>query len=204
MADYYRPNFFVNTPDINPYYLQTSGRAGFIVRATLAATLSGNWGMYSGFEICEAAPLPGREEYLNSEKYEIRARDFDAARQHQGSHPPPQRDPQQPRGAADAPQHHASSTHGTTTSSPTHACPPRARRSSSCSSTSIPITGRNAPIEAPLWEFGLPDNASIEVEDLLFGGRFTLYGKTHQIALDPRHNPAIIWRLINPAQGRAP
>ena len=58
--------------------------------------------------------------------------------------------------------------------------------------------------EAPLWEFGLPDNASIEVEDLLFGGRFTLYGKTHQIALDPRHNPAIIWRLINPAQGRAP
>ena len=77
MADYYRPNFFVNTPDINPYYLQTSGRAGFIVRATLAATLSGNWGMYSGFEICEAAPLPGREEYLDSEKYELRARDFD-------------------------------------------------------------------------------------------------------------------------------
>ena len=64
VAEFFRPNFFVNTPDINPIYLQTSGRAGFLIRAVLAATLSGLWGMYSGFEICEAAPLPGREEYL--------------------------------------------------------------------------------------------------------------------------------------------
>ncbi len=79
VADFFRPNFFVNTPDINPVFLQTSGRAGFLIRAALAATLSGLWGMYSGFEICEAAPLPGREEYVNSEKYEIRPRDFAAA-----------------------------------------------------------------------------------------------------------------------------
>ena len=72
-----RPNFFVNTPDINPVFLQTSGRAGFLIRAALAATLSGLWGIYTGFEICEAAPLPGREEYLDSEKYEIRLRDLD-------------------------------------------------------------------------------------------------------------------------------
>ncbi len=52
--------------------------------------------------------------------------------------------------------------------------------------------------EIPLWEFGLPDHATIEADDLLFGGRFTLYGKTHQIALDPSHNPVIIWRLIAP------
>ena len=78
MADYFRPHFFVNTPDINPYFLQTSGRAGFLIRAALAATLSGLWGVYSGFELCEAAALPGREEYLDSEKYEIRACDFDA------------------------------------------------------------------------------------------------------------------------------
>ena len=76
--DFFRPNFFVNTPDINPYFLQTSGRPGFLIRAALAATLSGLWGMYSGFELCEAAPLPGREEYLDSEKYEIRVRDYDA------------------------------------------------------------------------------------------------------------------------------
>lgn len=76
--DYFRPNFFVNTPDINPYFLQASGSGGFKIRAALAATLSGLWGMYSGFELCEAEPLPGREEYLNSEKYEIKPRDWNA------------------------------------------------------------------------------------------------------------------------------
>ncbi|MDB5963914.1 MAG: glgE, partial [Polaromonas sp.] len=65
--DFFRPHFFVNTPDINPYFLQRSGRAGFVIRAALAATLSGLWGMYSGFELCEAAPVPGKEEYLDSE-----------------------------------------------------------------------------------------------------------------------------------------
>ncbi|UPG91851.1 DUF3416 domain-containing protein [Luteibacter aegosomaticola] len=76
--DFFRPNFFVNTPDIDPYFLQTSGRPGFLIRTALATTLSGLWGMYSGFEICEAAPMPGKEEYLDSEKYEIRIRDFNA------------------------------------------------------------------------------------------------------------------------------
>lgn len=75
--DYFRPHFFVNTPDINPYFLQTSGRAGFLIRAALAATTSGLWGMYSGFELCEADALPGREEYQDSEKYELRTRDWD-------------------------------------------------------------------------------------------------------------------------------
>jgi starch synthase (maltosyl-transferring) len=76
--DFYRPNFFVNTPDINPYFLQTSGRPGFIIRAALAATLSGLWGMYSGFELCESEPVPGKEEYWHSEKYEVKRRDWQA------------------------------------------------------------------------------------------------------------------------------
>ena len=59
-------------------FLQTSGRPGFLIRAALAATLSGLWGLYSGFELCEAAALPGREEYLDSEKYQIRQRDWHA------------------------------------------------------------------------------------------------------------------------------
>lgn len=78
VKDFYRPNFFVNTPDINPYHLQDSGRPGFLIRAALATTLSGLWGMYSGFETCESAALPGREEYLDAEKYEIKPRDFSA------------------------------------------------------------------------------------------------------------------------------
>ncbi len=62
MGEYYRPNFFANTPDINPYFLQTSGRPGFRTRLVLAATLAGNYGVYSGFELCEATPVPGKEE----------------------------------------------------------------------------------------------------------------------------------------------
>lgn len=77
---YMRPNFFANTPDINPGYLQHSGPAGFAIRATLAATLSPTWGIYSGFELYEATPLKeGGEEYLNSEKFELRPRDWEAA-----------------------------------------------------------------------------------------------------------------------------
>lgn len=79
MAAYYRPNFFVTTPDINPFYLQSGNQAQFSIRAILAATMSPTWGVYSGFELFEHEPLaPGKEEYLNSEKYEYRPRDFTA------------------------------------------------------------------------------------------------------------------------------
>lgn len=78
MADYYRPNFFVNTPDINPFFLQSGNPSAFAIRAVLAATMSPTWGVYSGFELFEHEPnAPGREEYLDSEKYEYRPRDFD-------------------------------------------------------------------------------------------------------------------------------
>ncbi|MEY4322841.1 MAG: hypothetical protein RL410_622 [Actinomycetota bacterium] len=77
---YMRPNFFANTPDINPSYLQSSGPAGFAIRATLASTLSPTWGIYSGFELYECAPFKvGGEEYLDSEKFELRPRDWAAA-----------------------------------------------------------------------------------------------------------------------------
>jgi len=78
VGEFFRPHFFVNTPDINPYYLQRHGRPGFLARAALAATSAGLWGLYSGFELCEADPLPGREEYADSEKYELRQRDWHA------------------------------------------------------------------------------------------------------------------------------
>ncbi|WP_415952831.1 maltotransferase domain-containing protein [Streptomyces sp. KLOTTS4A1] len=75
-----RPNFFVNTPDILHACLQDGGRPAFETRAVLAATLSPSWGMYSGYEVCENTPLrPGGEEYLHSEKYELRPRDWAAA-----------------------------------------------------------------------------------------------------------------------------
>jgi starch synthase (maltosyl-transferring) len=79
-AAYMRPNFFVNTPDILGHYLQHAGPAAFAVRAVLAAMLSPTWGVYSGYELCENEPAaPGSEEYLNSEKYQYRPRDWAGA-----------------------------------------------------------------------------------------------------------------------------
>ncbi|MDQ4059457.1 MAG: alpha-1,4-glucan--maltose-1-phosphate maltosyltransferase [Actinomycetota bacterium] len=79
MARYFMPNFFANTPDILHEYLQTGGRPAFKIRLVLASLLSPSYGIYSGYELCENTPVhPGSEEYLNSEKYELRPRDYDA------------------------------------------------------------------------------------------------------------------------------
>ena len=75
--DFYRPNFFVNTPDILPYHLQGGEPWMFKSRVALAAMLSSSYGIYSGFELLEHDPIPGKEEYLDSEKYEIKVRDWD-------------------------------------------------------------------------------------------------------------------------------
>ncbi|MEV8429983.1 alpha-1,4-glucan--maltose-1-phosphate maltosyltransferase [Streptomyces chartreusis] len=79
-AAYMRPNFFANTPDILHEFLQQGGRPAFELRAVLAATLSPSWGIYSGYELCENTALrKGSEEYLDSEKYQLRPRDWTAA-----------------------------------------------------------------------------------------------------------------------------
>ena len=75
--EYFRPNFFVNTPDILPLHLQTGEPWIFKARIALAATLSSSYGVYNGFELLEHEPIPGKEEYLNSEKYELTVRDWD-------------------------------------------------------------------------------------------------------------------------------
>jgi starch synthase (maltosyl-transferring) len=74
--EYFRPNFFVNTPDILPIHLQSGEPWIFKARVALAATLSGNYGIYNGFELLEHEAIPGKEEYLDSEKYEIKVRDW--------------------------------------------------------------------------------------------------------------------------------
>jgi starch synthase (maltosyl-transferring) len=79
MKEYFRPNLWPNTPDILPFYLQEGGRPAFMIRVALAATLSPLYGIYSGYELCENQALPGREEYLDSEKYQFKERDWNAA-----------------------------------------------------------------------------------------------------------------------------
>jgi len=77
---FFRPNFWVNTPDILPFHLQSGNPAIFAIRAALAATLSPSWGMYAGYELFEHRRFKeGGEEYLDSEKYEIKVRDWDGA-----------------------------------------------------------------------------------------------------------------------------
>jgi starch synthase (maltosyl-transferring) len=78
MSEYFRPNLWPNTPDILPFVLQEGGRPAFMIRVALAATLSPLYGIYSGYELCENQPLPGREEYLDSEKYQYKERDWNA------------------------------------------------------------------------------------------------------------------------------
>jgi starch synthase (maltosyl-transferring) len=76
MYEYFRPNFFVSTPDINPLHLQTGEPWMFKSRFALAATLSSNYGIYNGFELLEHEPIPGKEEFIYSEKYELKVRDW--------------------------------------------------------------------------------------------------------------------------------
>ncbi len=79
-SSFFRPNFWVNTPDINPFHLQSGNPAMFALRAVLAATLAPSWGMYAGYELYEhRAFKEGGEEYLDSEKYEIKVRDWEGA-----------------------------------------------------------------------------------------------------------------------------
>lgn len=77
---FFRPNFWVNTPDILPFHLQSGNPAVFALRAVLASTLTPSWGMYAGYELYEHIPIAeGKEEYRDSEKYEIKVRDWDGA-----------------------------------------------------------------------------------------------------------------------------
>ena len=176
VRDFFRPNFFVNTPDINPPFLQTSGRPGFLIRAALAGTLSGLWGMYSGFEICEAAPLPGREEYLDSEKYQIRVRDFAAP----GNIVAEISALNRIRRA-----HAALHTHLGVTFYPAFndqvllygKRTPGDRDMILVAVSLDPHGVQEAAIEIPLWEWGLPDDAALAATDLMRGHRFVWSGK---------------------------
>ena len=79
VREYFRPNFWPNTPDILAEHLQHGGRGAFLSRLVLASTLSSNWGMYGpAFELLESVPRPGAEEYIDNEKYQLRTWDLDA------------------------------------------------------------------------------------------------------------------------------
>ncbi|QKQ47529.1 MULTISPECIES: alpha-1,4-glucan--maltose-1-phosphate maltosyltransferase [Achromobacter] len=192
-ADFFRPHFFVNTPDINPYFLQTSGRPGFLIRAALAALGAGLWGVYSGFELCEAAPLPGREEYLDSEKYELRQRDWHA----EGNIRAEIARLNQIRRANPALQSHRGLTlvdSGNDRVLAFYKSTPGHGNVVLAAISLDPFNPQPARIEAPLWLFGQPDTGALAAEDLLAEGRDTWQGKTRELTLLP-DQPYRVWRL---------
>jgi starch synthase (maltosyl-transferring) len=202
MSEYFRPNFFVNTPDINPTYLQTSGRPGFQARLVLAATLACNYGLYSGFELCEAHALPGKEEYLDSEKYEIKAWDWDR----EGNIRADVRLMNRLRRAHPALQQFTNLKFYNAWNDQIlyYGKASDDNRDFVLVAVNLdPHNAQTAHFEVPLWEFGLGDDASVGVEDLVSGDRFTWTGKVQQMVLDPRERPYAVWRLESP-QGVAP
>jgi starch synthase (maltosyl-transferring) len=196
----FRPHLFVNTPDINPYFLQNGGRPAHLIRAALAATLSGLWGVYCGFELCEASALPGREEYLDSEKYQLREWDWDRP---------------------------GNIVAEITRLNLLRRCNPELQthldieflhadndqvlyfakgRADAAGAVLVAISldprqAQASAFEVPLWRWGLADDAAIGVEDLWDGNRFVWHGKRQYVELDPSR-PFALWRID--AGGAAP
>lgn len=190
----YRPNFFVNTPDINPYFLQRSGRAGFLIRAALATMGAGSWGMYSGFEICEAEPVPGKEEYLDSEKYEIRPRDYYAP----GNIVAEITQLNRIRRQNPALQTHLGFKAYTAWNDNIFYFGKRTPDLKNFILVAIsmdPWNAQEAHFDLPLWELGLPDDASTQGEDLMTGHTWTWHGKTQWMRIEPWNLPFGIWRI---------
>ena len=197
--EYMRPNFFANTPDINPVYLQTSGRAGFQARLVLAATLSTVYGIYNGFELCEGTPIPGKEEYLDSEKYEIKAWDYDR--------PGNIRDYvtrlNQIRRDNPALQEFTNLRFYNAWNDNVLYYGKMSALKDNIVLIAVnldPHHAQAANFEVPLWELNLPDWADVEVEDLFTGSKFVWHGKVQQVWLDPAVNACALWRIVPPGR----
>jgi starch synthase (maltosyl-transferring) len=192
VSDLFRPNFFPNTPDINPRFLHHSGRPGFLIRMALATTLSGLWGMYSGFELCEAAAMTGKEEYLNSEKYEIRAWDWQRPGNIIGEIAQMNRIR---RGNPALQTHLGLRFHAAQNDNVlffSKATPERDNVILVAISLD-PHGSQSATLEAPLWEFGLPDDGTLRMDDLLAGDTAWWHGKYQHVDLTP-DRPYRVWR----------
>ena len=192
--EFFRPNFFVNTPDINPIYNQHSGRPGFLIKAALATTLSGLWGLYSGFELCEATALPGREEYADAEKYEIKAWDWNRP----GNIVAEVTALNWMRRTNPALQTHLGVRflpHGNPAMIIYEKATPDRANVVLIAVSFDPWNIQETDIEVPLWSWSLPETASVEVDDLVAGTQDVWHGMRRHIRLDPSVSPYAIWRL---------
>jgi starch synthase (maltosyl-transferring) len=194
MKEYFRGNLWPNTPDILPFHLQEGGRPAFMIRAILAATLSSVYGIYSGFELCENAALPGREEYLDSEKYQWKERDWNAPGNIKELVTRLNQIRQQNRALhlydnlrfyrADS---DAILFYGKTTP---------ARDNIILIAVNLDASRRQSSyIYVPIGELGIADSEQYEVHDLLSDARYVWHGSRNYVELDPTTQPAHVFRL---------
>jgi starch synthase (maltosyl-transferring) len=192
--EYLRPNLFTNTPDILPPFLQTGGRPAFMIRLVLASTLSSLYGIYNGFELCEATAIPGTEEYLDSEKYQYKVWDWD-----------------RPGNIKDyIARINLIRRENAALQELDNLCFCPADNDNVlfyCKMTPDrtnmifvavnldPFDASEAVIELPLHDMGIPTERAFEIEELLSGAKHLWTGERHRIRLDPTVNPAIIFRV---------
>lgn len=191
--DFFRPHFFVNTHDINPDFLQNAPRPAYLIRAALAATLSGLWGVYNGFELCEGRPDVKRKEYADSEKYEIRAWDYDRPGNIKGE-----------IALLNRIRRENPALHSHLGLRQLIAFNDNIifYEKSNPSRDNVLLIGvsldphhaQEADVEIPLWAWNLPDHGTLNLEDLIGGQKFSLTGKWQRLRLEP-HLPFSIWRV---------
>ena len=193
-SEYLRPHFFTNTPDILPEFLQDGGRPAFQIRFVLAATLSSLYGIYNGFELCEARALPGTEEYLDSEKYQYKVWDWDRPgniKDYIARVNRIRRENPALQELANLKFHAADDEnilfYGKSTLN---------RDNVLFIAVNLdPFEAHQATIEFPLAEMGVAETKAFQVEELLSGRKHLWRGRRHRIELDPEQNPAAIFRL---------
>ncbi len=197
-AAYMRPNFFANTPDILHEYLQHGGPPAFKIRAVLASMLSPSWGIYSGYELSEGTPVrPGSEEYLDSEKYQFRPRDWELAQQGPAGIAPYIARLNAIRKAHPA-LHWLRNLRFHHVDQPELIC--FSKRDPQEEDTVLVVVNLDPhqPREATVWldlpALGLESNADFVVTDELSGQSFR-WGQANYVRLDPGYEPAHIFQV---------
>jgi starch synthase (maltosyl-transferring) len=193
--EYFRPNFFTNTPDILPVFLQEGGRPAFRIRLVLAATLSPAYGIYNGFELCENTPIPGREEYRHSEKYEYKVWDWDRP----GNIKEDIGILNRFRRANPALQQFVNLRFLPCADPSILAYAKATNDRSNVVVVAVnvdPHAAHEAEIALPLGELGLPEEAGFAVEDAFTGEIATWRGARRHLRLDPEINPALLLRVL--------
>ncbi|MDF3068498.1 MAG: glgE1 [Polyangiaceae bacterium] len=197
MVEYYRPNFFANTPDILHEYLQHGGRPAFRIRLVLAATLSPIYGIYSGYELCEnVAVKPGSEEYLDSEKYEIRVRDWNAP----GNIKQDISKLNRIRAENGALHELGNLDIVQTSNDRLFAYRKYAPGNELLVVVNVdPHEAHDGLVDVPLAALGIGENEPYEVNDLLTGIRYTWRGSRNYVRLDPSERVAHLFRIQRPS-----